>query len=86
MLKRPTNGVVAFTNDNDLFKPILSRRAISASSLTTATQEPSRQTVIGGLKEKDMNVVIIDALRDHTRDKFRALIKSLKGIMNGSDH
>eukprot|EP00578_Thalassiosira_sp_NH16_P001495 CAMPEP_0181139254 /NCGR_PEP_ID=MMETSP1071-20121207/34687_1 /TAXON_ID=35127 /ORGANISM="Thalassiosira sp., Strain NH16" /LENGTH=2241 /DNA_ID=CAMNT_0023226155 /DNA_START=250 /DNA_END=6976 /DNA_ORIENTATION=+ len=65
------------------------RRAISASSLTAAgAQGPvvdARQT--GGIKaaESNENVVIIDALRDHTRDKFRALINSLKGMMNSSD-
>ena len=30
------------------------------------------------------NAVIIDALRDHTRDRIRALINFLKGMMNSS--
>mmetsp|Transcript_9615 Transcript_9615/g.21673 ORF Transcript_9615/g.21673 Transcript_9615/m.21673 type:complete len:2178 (+) Transcript_9615:367-6900(+) len=59
------------------------RRAISASSLTTNV---ARQTPIEVSQVKnDENVVIVDALRDHTRDKFRALINSLKGIMNSAD-
>jgi hypothetical protein len=33
----------------------------------------------------DENVVIVDALRDSTRDKLRALINSLKGILIGSN-
>lgn len=59
------------------------RRAISASSLSTASQQ---QGPIIQIRAKDNeNVVIIDALRDHTRDKFRALINSLKGMMTSSD-
>lgn len=60
------------------------RRAISASSLSTnATQ--------GGIEHSNHRskayeeVIIVDALRDHTRDMFRALINSLKGVMNGAN-
>ena len=58
------------------------RRAISASSLTTGTVQsgPIQQA-----SQAAVDVVIVDALRDHTRDKFRALINSLKGIMNSAD-
>lgn len=59
------------------------RRTISASSLTTnaaqATAGQSRHT------RSDEDVEIVDALRDHTRDMLRALINSLKGIMNSSN-
>jgi len=58
------------------------RRAISANSLTTST---APQTPIVTQAKNDDNVVIVDALRDHTRDKFRALLNSLKGIMDSSD-
>ena len=59
------------------------RRAISASSLSTgASQGPIDQNIRAKAEE---NVIIIDALRDNVRDMFRALISSLKGIMNGAD-
>jgi callose synthase len=59
------------------------RRAISASSLSAnAAQGPIDQNT---RFKVDENVIIVDALRDHTRDMFRALINSLKGIMNGTD-
>ena len=63
------------------------RRSISASSLSMAKEPtPSRATVLGGLKPSvEDNVVIVDALRDSTRDKLRSLINSLKGIMIGSN-
>lgn len=60
------------------------RRSISASSLSmgpSAAAEPSRVSK----PSADENVVIVDALRDHTRDKFRAFINSLKDIMINSD-
>jgi len=57
------------------------RRAISASSLSaTSAQAPAPSNA-----KAYENVVIADALRDHTRDKCRAFINSLKGIMIGSD-
>jgi hypothetical protein len=43
---------------------------------------------VGGLGIKasvDENVVIVDALRDSTRDKLRALLNALKGILVGSN-
>ena len=58
------------------------RRSISAGALSAGNvaQTPLVQT-----QKKDENVVIIDALRDQTRDKCRAFVNSLKGIMNASD-
>jgi callose synthase len=69
------------------------RRSISASSLsmTTTDSAPSariaRNTIPGlGMKSSaDENLVIIDALRDLTRDKFRAFLNSLKSIMISSN-
>ena len=65
------------------------RRSISASSLSMASQDnaPSaRKTTLGVMKSSvDENVVIIDALRDSTRDKLRAFINSLKSILIGSN-
>eukprot|EP00804_Cyclotella_cryptica_P006003 CCRYP_000253-RC/>CCRYP_000253-RC protein AED:0.05 eAED:0.05 QI:240/1/1/1/1/1/9/998/2010 len=69
------------------------RRSISASSLSMATTDnaPSarngRSTISGlGIKPSaDENLVIIDALRDLTRDKFRAFLNSLKGILISSN-
>ena len=59
------------------------RRAISASSLSiNAAQGPINQNTWFKVYE---NVIIINALRDHTRDMFRALINSLKAIMNRAD-
>lgn len=59
------------------------RRSISASSLTTGSFTNTSQEQVSA-KTND-NVVIIDALRDNTRDKFRALINSLKGLFNSNN-
>jgi callose synthase len=67
------------------------RRSISASTMTTTDSAPSarnaRNTITGfGMKSTaDENLVIIDALRDLTRDKFRAFLNSLKSIMISSN-
>ena len=67
------------------------RRSISASSLSVAhnnaaTSKPSRQTTIGSLiPSADENVMMADALRDSARDKLRALVNALKGILNRSN-
>jgi len=60
------------------------RRTLSAGSLGSVSNQAA-STERSQSKIADENVVIVDALRDHTRDKFRALINSLKGIMNASD-
>ncbi|KAL7541715.1 hypothetical protein ACHAXR_012973, partial [Thalassiosira sp. AJA248-18] len=61
------------------------RRAISASSLTSAINTQGPVIEQSSRSKVAENVVIVDALRDHTRDKFRALINSLKGMMNSAD-
>ena len=62
------------------------RRSISASSLTGGSWANTPQAQVSAANtDIEENVVIIDALRDHTRDKARALINSLKGIMNIND-
>jgi len=59
------------------------RRTLSASSLMMdAVKVAPQQSRVVKAEEK---MEYHDALRDHTRDKFRALINSLKGIMNGAD-
>ena len=67
------------------------RRSISASSLSVAHNDaapskPLRQTLIGNLKiSDDEDVMMADALRDSARDKLRALVNALKGILNRSN-
>jgi hypothetical protein len=69
------------------------RRSISASSLAIAKDTTSprsrrvnRNTMWTSNKPApEENVVIVDALRDLTRDKFRAFLNALKGIMLSSN-
>jgi callose synthase len=57
-------------------KPI--RRAMSATSLATASIEGHDQIA---QKSTAAKLVIIDALRDQTRDKVRAFVQAVKGLM-----
>jgi len=60
------------------------RKVMSATSLSTATFEGDNFQKTR--KEVSENVVIIDALRDQARDKLRAVVQAIKGILNPSDY
>mmetsp|Transcript_1310 Transcript_1310/g.1888 ORF Transcript_1310/g.1888 Transcript_1310/m.1888 type:complete len:2118 (-) Transcript_1310:113-6466(-) len=55
------------------------RRAVSATSLSLASTEG--ESFQKSRKESQSRVVIIDALRDQTRDKMRAVVQAIKGIL-----
>ncbi len=54
------------------------RRTMSATSLTTASIENEPRSA---KKAASSKVVIIDALRDQTRDKLRNFVQAVKGLM-----
>lgn len=57
------------------------RKVLSATSLSLASTE--------GIKSREKSserLVIIDALRDQARDKFRSVVQAVKGIIKSSDH
>ena len=63
------------------------RRSISATPLSmahnnSALSKPSHQTMLGSSK---LIADEADALRDSSRDKLRALVNALKGILNRSN-
>lgn len=55
------------------------RKVLSATSLSIASVEKSRE-------KSSERLVIIDALRDQARDKLRAVIQAVKGILKSTDH
>ena len=55
------------------------RKVLSATSLSMASIEKSRE-------KSSEHLVIIDALRDQARDKLRAVVQAVKGILKNVDH
>jgi len=65
------------------------RKVVSAGSLTSLETDPinsSNFTQKNRKVDSSAKVVIIDALRDQARDKFRALAHGLKGLLKGTDY
>lgn len=60
------------------------RRAVSAASLRNFDNDPNDLTLQKGKKATAEKVVIIDALRDQARDKFRSLAHALKSLLKTS--
>jgi len=61
------------------------RKVMSATSLSLASIE-GEKTFQHSRKESTEKLVIIDALRDQARDKFRGVVQAVKGILKSSDH
>eukprot|EP00562_Extubocellulus_spinifer_P006927 CAMPEP_0178517366 /NCGR_PEP_ID=MMETSP0696-20121128/25651_1 /TAXON_ID=265572 /ORGANISM="Extubocellulus spinifer, Strain CCMP396" /LENGTH=2108 /DNA_ID=CAMNT_0020147789 /DNA_START=313 /DNA_END=6639 /DNA_ORIENTATION=+ len=57
------------------------RRAVSAASLSSLENDTSDLTMQKGKKADSEKAVIIDALRDQARDKFRSFAHALKGLL-----
>ena len=63
------------------------RKVLSAGSLSDLGRQSKPITPMPSAKPAfNPDVVIHDALRDHTRDKFRAFLNSLKSILLPSDY
>lgn len=61
------------------------RRAVSAASLSSLENDNSDLIMQKGNKKSDSEkVVIIDALRDQARDKFRSFAHALKGLLKNA--
>ena len=62
------------------------RRAVSAASLSSLDNDNSDLIIQKGSKKTvSEKVVIIDALRDQARDKFRSFAHALKGILKSTN-
>ena len=61
------------------------RKVMSATSLSLASIE-GEKIFQHSRKESTEKLVIIDALRDQARDKFRGVVQAVKGILKSSDH
>lgn len=59
------------------------RKVMSATSLSLASND---DTFSKSRKESMEKIVIIDALRDQVRDKLRAFVQEIKGILKHVDH
>uniref|UniRef100_A0A7S1ZKM7 1,3-beta-glucan synthase n=1 Tax=Ditylum brightwellii TaxID=49249 RepID=A0A7S1ZKM7_9STRA len=63
------------------------RRAVSAAFLQTMSKGPSESNTFSKKKDtSEVDAVILDALRDQVRDKFRNLMQSVKGLLKDTSN
>eukprot|EP00979_Chaetoceros_neogracilis_P015538 scaffold6112_cov265-Chaetoceros_neogracile.AAC.1 len=61
------------------------RKVMSAKSLSLTSME-GEKSFQKSFKESTEKIVIIDALRDQARDKFRSVVQAVKGILQYVEH